>query len=338
MGCPMVLCNQVGANDSLIFDGNSLYSDAHGTIIQQAKSFEEDLMLIDTKDTAPQSISFDPLEEIYKALVLGVRDYFRKQGLKKACLGLSGGIDSALVACIAVDALGSDNVMPILMPSRFSTSKGMSDAKSLVKTLGSDCNIISIEKPFQTYLDLLTPYFEGKKHDTTEENLQARIRGMILMAFSNKHGHIVLNTGNKSEMAIGYSTLYGDMCGGLGVISDVSKTQVYALSRWLNKDYERIPQRIIDKPPSAELRADQKDSDSLPDYDIVDAVLEEYIGEHCSPEIIASKHKIPLDIVKDLIKKIHDNEYKRRQAPPGLRIALKAFSKGRIFPIVQRWV
>ena len=337
--CPVLLCNQVGGNDSLIFDGYSVAVNGEGELIDHAKGFEEDLLLVDLNyPSEGVSLQLDSVEELRKALVLGAKDYFSKLGLKKACLGISGGIDSAVVAALAVEALGKDNVLGILMPSRFNPESGIEDAKQLVQNLGIDHRLISIEKPFQCYLDLLEPYFEGKPHDITEENLQARARGMILMAFSNKFGYIVLSTGNKSELAMGYATLYGDTVGGLAVLSDVTKRQVYDLADHYNGDQEVIPQNIIDKPPSAELREGQKDSDSLPDYEIIDTVVKAYVEEHMSPQSIADKYDYPVGLVRDLIQKIHRNEYKRRQTAPGLRVSSRAFSVGRRFPIVQKWV
>ncbi len=337
--CPALLCNQVGANDSLIFEGRSIVVNAHGAMVQRAKGFEEDSMLIDTErlPAKAQYYEGDVLDELYHALVLGIGDYFKKQNFKTACLGLSGGIDSALVACLAVEALGKGNVVGVSMPSRFTSKQSIKDAKQLAKNLGIKLLQIPIEPVHQGYLDLLQPCFEGKPADVTEENLQARIRGMILMALSNKFGHVVLNTGNKSELAMGYATLYGDLCGGLSVISDLSKRRVYALAEWINREKEIIPVSTIQKPPSAELRPDQKDSDSLPDYEYIDVVLEQYIEKHRSPEAIVIENHIPLVIVEDIIRRIHASEYKRRQAPPGLRITEKAFSVGRRFPIVQKW-
>lgn len=338
LGVPSILCNQVGGNDSLIFDGYSLYVSAQGKLIQCAKGFEEDRLLIDLdrQPTPYQSIR-SSMEDLYRALVLGVRDYFHKSGFQKACLGLSGGIDSALVACLAVEALGKEHVMALIMPSRYSSPESVTDAMQLIDKLDIAYEQVSIESPFEAYLDTLSPYLGDKAPDTTEENIQSRIRGMILMAFSNKLGYIVLSTANKSEMAMGYSTLYGDLCGGLAVINDLTKQQVYALSKWINRNEEIIPWNTIQKPPSAELRPNQKDSDSLPDYAIVDTVLCDYIERHRSPEEISSQHGYPLSLVKDLIQRIHRSEYKRRQAPPGLRISEKAFSIGRRFPIVQAW-
>lgn len=333
---PVVLCNQVGGNDSLIFDGTSLYVDKNGKM-GRAKSFVEDLYLIDTELAAEICSEVDPIGDLYLALCLGMKDYFAKLGQKKAVLGLSGGVDSAVVACLAAEALGSENVLAIAMPSRYSSDESREDALQLAKQLAIKLEFVSIEEPFKAYLNTLEPHFAGKKSDLTEENLQARIRGMILMAYSNKFGHFVLNTGNKSELAMGYSTLYGDMCGALSVLGDVTKKQIYQLCHWINQQKSRIPQRIIEKAPSAELRANQKDSDTLPEYEVVDAVLTGYVEEHLSPEEISKKYYLELSLVKDLVRKIHLNEYKRRQAPPVLRVTKKAFTAGRKFPIVQHW-
>ena len=337
--CPVLLCNQVGGNDSLIFDGYSLFVGSDGNLLDHAKGFQEDCLCVDLEHKyKPISLNIFDVEDLFKALVLGVKDYFQKLGFKRACIGMSGGIDSTIVACIAVEALGKENVMGLIMPSRFSTNGSKLDALSLMDNLGMSYEEISIEKPFQGFLDLLEPHFQNRSFDTTEENMQARIRGMILMAFSNKFGYILLSTGNKSEMAMGYATLYGDMCGGLGVINDVAKMQVYELAHWINRNTEVIPHNIIEKPPSAELKENQRDSDSLPDYAIVDNVLAAYVEKHLSPEEIAEKFHYPLEMVRDLVKKIHFNEYKRRQSPPGLKVTSCAFSVGRRFPIVQRWI
>lgn len=336
--CPVILCNQVGGNDSLIFDGYSLYVNQEG-LLQYANGFEEDKMMIDLElSHKPIKMELNLVQDLHRALILGVRDYFKKSGFQKACLGLSGGIDSAIVACIAAEALGPQNVLAISMPSRFSSLESSRDADLLAQRLGIEYREISIEAPFESYLQILAPAFEGYPPDITEENLQARIRGMLLMSFSNKFGYLVLSTGNKSELALGYSTLYGDMCGGLAVIGDVTKNQVYALAHWINRHKEIIPKFTIDRAPSAELRPDQKDSDSLPAYEIIDQVLQAYVEEHRSPEWIANHFHYPLPLVQNLIKRIHLNEYKRRQAPPALRISEKSFSIGRKFPIVQKWV
>ncbi len=336
--CPVVMCNLVGGNDSLIFDGYSIYVDKSG-LIQKAKGFVEDDLWVDTEASSKSlHLKDNNIADLYNALVMGVRDYFNKQGFTKACLGLSGGIDSALVACIAVDALGASNVMALYMPSRYSAAESGRDAKQLSKNIGIELREVPIEPSYESYLNVLSKDFAGLKSDTTEENIQARIRGTLLMAFSNKFGYIVLSTGNKSEMALGYSTLYGDMCGGLGVLGDLTKRQVYDLANWINRDKEIIPLYIIKRPPSAELSPNQKDSDSLPDYEIVDKVLQSYIEEHLTPQQIAKKYQFPLNIVEDLVKRIHRNEYKRRQSPISLRVSEKAFSVGRRFPIVQKWV
>lgn len=338
LDCPVLLCNQVGGNDSLIFDGNSLHLDGKGKVVCHGRSFEPDLVVTDTHATGMVEMeAMDHAEELYRALVLGTKDYFRKQGFTKACLGLSGGIDSAVVACLAAEALGKERVLALGMPSRFTEKTSTTDAHRLAERLGIEFREVPIEGPYAAYLHLLGPYFEGRPFDVTEENLQARIRGMLLMAFSNKLGYIVVSTGNKSELAMGYSTLYGDSCGGIGLISDVVKTKVYALARWINRDEEIIPQAILTKPPSAELRPGQKDSDSLPDYAIVDHVLQDYVEEHFSVEEIVQRHHYPKELVEQLVRRIHLNEYKRRQSPPGLRVTEKAFAKGRHFPIVQGW-
>lgn len=336
--CPTLFCNQVGGNDSLIFDGCSLVLDSQGKLIQFGKSFEEDLLFVDLEKRYPVlQLKTSLPEEMFQALVLGVRDYFHKLGFSKACFGLSGGIDSALVACIAAEALGKENILVLGLPTRYSSKGSIEDSKELAAHLGITFKEISIEPLFQSFLKTLEPHFEGKQPDITEENLQARIRGTLLMAFSNKFNYLLLSPGNKSEMAMGYVTLYGDMCGGLGVLSDVTKEQVYILARWINRTSEIIPQEILDKPPSAELKENQKDTDSLPEYPIVDRVLQHYVEDHWSPEEIAKKYNYPLSQVKTLIRRIHLSEYKRRQAPPGLRVTKKAFTVGRKFPIVQHW-
>ncbi len=339
LSCPVILCNQVGGNDSLIFDGHSVHVNSEGELVALAKGFQEDDLWIDTSVALPPlKYKNTPMDDLYHALVLGLHDYFRKSGFTKACIGMSGGIDSALVACIAAEALGPQNILGILMPSRFSSEGSIVDAEILLNNLKISSKTIPIEEPFKSFLDLLEPHFEERPFNVAEENFQARIRGMILMGLSNKFGYIVLSTGNKSEMAMGYATLYGDMCGGLGVINDVTKTQVYELARWINRTKEIIPWNTINKPPSAELRPNQKDSDTLPPYEMIDNVLKDYMESLLTPEEIAKKHQYPLPIVTELISKIHHNEYKRRQAPPGLRVSEKAFSVGRHFPIVQKWL
>ncbi len=339
--CPVVLCCQVGANDQIIFDGYSIYVDKNQNLCKLGKACEEDLMYIDTEaGSCNVPFEYDVLGDLYKALVLGVRDYFHKQEFTKACLGLSGGIDSALVACIAKDALGAENVLGISMPSQFTSEQSKEDAKNLATNLGIDFIELPIERTFESMKKTLNPYFEGKEEDVTEENMQARIRSVFIMAFSNKHGYIVLSSGNKSETAMGYCTLYGDMSGGLGVIGDVVKTRVYDLCRWYNKKHKKdvIPSTVIEKAPSAELRPDQKDLDSLPDYQIVDHVLEGYVEDYLRVDNIAEKYKIPIETVLNLVRKIHQAEYKRRQGAPVLRVSKKSFGIGRQYPIVQKWM
>ena len=335
--CPLIMCCQVGGNDQLVFDGYSVVMDGQGRVCGLGKGFEQEGKLIELGSLKPIEVHFDEWGDLYQALVLGTRDYFHKQGFAKGVLGLSGGIDSSLVACVAVSALGKENVRGIGMPSRYSTPSSITDAKDLAANLGIEFDIIPIEGPFQSFLDLLTPVFEGRAPDVTEENLQARIRGIILMAISNKFGSLLLSTGNKSELAMGYCTLYGDMAGGLAVISDLTKRQVYALSSWINRQREIIPRSAIEKPPSAELKPNQKDTDTLPDYAILDRVVEAYVEEFLSPEEISKKYGIALELVRELVRKIHKAEYKRRQAPPGIRVSRKAFRVGRRYPIVQGW-
>ena len=331
---PVLYCNQVGGNDSLIFDGHSLFVSEERR--QMASGFCEEHFICDLDHGVRDSFGFDLIQDLHDALVLGVRDFFHKQGFKKAALGLSGGIDSAVTLCLAKEALG--DVIALSMPSRFSSEGSVTDAEKLARALDIELKSVDIESLFTAFLDVLDPHFAGKPKDATEENLQARIRGMLLMAFSNKEGYLILSPGNKSEIAMGYTTLYGDLCGGLGVLADVTKAQVYELARYINREKEIIPRAIFTKPPSAELRPNQKDSDTLPDYDIVDTVLERYVENFETAEQIANETKIPLTVVKTLVQKIHANEYKRRQAPPGLRVTKKAFAVGRRFPIVQKWI
>lgn len=330
--CPIAFCNQVGANDQLVFDGHSFFMDAKGGILQMAKGFEEEDLIAQLDQKPIHCEREDPIKNLYKALVLGVHDYFFKQGFHKAIVGLSGGIDSALVTCIAKEALGAKNVLAIAMPSRFSSKGSIEDAIALTKQLGVELKTISIEPIFKEYLSLLEPHFQGRKMDETEENLQSRIRGMILMAFSNKFGFILLNTGNKSEMAMGYCTLYGDMAGGLGVLHDVSKLQIYKLAHLI-----KIPEPIIQKVPSAELKENQTDLDVLPPFEILDPIIEDYVEKRLPIEQIAKNRNQSIALVQKIAHQIHISEYKRRQAPIGIRVSPKAFSKGRIVPIVQKW-
>jgi NAD+ synthase (glutamine-hydrolysing) len=337
---PVVYVNQVGGNDSLIFDGASLALTADGKIAAQALAFEEDLVMFDT-ETGQGEIHPQPKQEIeyaYRALVLGTRDYVSKCGFKRVLVGLSGGIDSAVVAAIAVDALGAANVQGVSMPGPFSSMGSKDDAKALAQNLGVELIPLPIGGVFEAYRQALAPAFGDRPVDVAEENIQARIRGNYLMALSNKFGSMVLSTGNKSELAVGYCTLYGDMAGGLAVISDVPKLMVYELARWINRERELIPRATIDKPPSAELRPDQKDEDSLPPYDVLDRILKAYIEDLKSPQDIADKYGFDLRLVKDIALLVDRSEYKRKQAAPGLKITSRAFGFGRPFPIAQRFI
>jgi NAD+ synthetase len=331
---PIIYVNQVGGNDSLIFDGGS-FAAKNGRIISRAASFTEDLHVVDTELEGSVSLEEDEMDAIEKALVLGIRDYCRKCGFSKAVLGLSGGIDSAVTAALAVKALGSDNVLGVTMPSKYSSNGSVDDSAGLAKNLGIRMETIPIQGLMDQFGKDLSSVFEGRKPDVTEENLQARIRGNLLMAMSNKFGHILLTTGNKSELAMGYCTLYGDMSGGLAVISDLPKIMVYALARHLNRDSIIIPEDTITKPPSAELRENQKDQDSLPPYDILDGILESYIEKKMSRnEIIAEGYEPP--VVDFVLKNVDRNEYKRRQAAPGLKVTTKAFGLGRRIPMAMK--
>lgn len=335
---PCIFANLVGGNDSLIFDGSSFAMRSDGSILTQAAPFSEDLKIVDMNNGLPASNSWNMTEEeqILDALVLGLSDYLRKCAFKKAIIGLSGGIDSALVAAIAVRSLGKENLIGVLMPSRYSSRHSVTDAKALAENLGIEYRIIPIEPMYQSFLESLKPQFNGLPEDITEENIQARIRGNILMALSNKLNAMVLSTGNKSELAVGYCTIYGDMCGGLAVISDVPKTMVYRLARWINRSNKIIPENTILKAPSAELRPNQTDQDSLPPYEILDEILKAYIEDVKEEEEIVSLGYDPY-VVKKVLKLVDMNEYKRRQAAPGLRVTTKAFGFGRRSPIAQGW-
>ncbi len=337
---PIVYVNQVGGDDSLIFDGASVAFTPDGRIAAQAKAFAEDLVLFDTV-TGEGDIHEQPEEEIayaYEALVTGTRDYVRKCRFSKAIVGLSGGVDSAVVASIAVAALGASNVLGVSMPGPYSSPGSKTDAKVLARNLGVEFLTVTISDVFDSYEKVLAPIFGDRKPDATEENIQARIRGNYLMALSNKFGSMVLSTGNKSENAVGYCTLYGDMAGGLAVISDVPKMMVYALAEYINRDREVVPRTTITKPPSAELRPDQKDTDSLPPYEVLDRILKAYIEEVKSPEQIATELGFELKLVRDIAMLVDRNEYKRKQAAPGLKITSRAFGFGRPFPIAQRFI
>ncbi len=342
-GLSIVYVNLLGGQDELVFDGGSTIVDGNGAIVYRAPQFEESLYLIELKasngelQVHPEQLSAPELTNvagIYQALVMGVRDYVHKNGFKGALIGLSGGIDSALTLAIAVDALGAENVMAVMLPSRYTADMSTEDARAMADRLGAPWHIIPIEKAFHAFTELLAPVFAGLPADLTEENIQARCRGVLLMAISNKTGMLLLTTGNKSEMAVGYATLYGDMAGGFAPLKDVSKQLVYALSRWRNARAEVIPQRVLERPPSAELRPDQKDEDSLPPYEILDKILERYIENDENPEsIIASG--FDRDLVFEVTRLVDRSEYKRRQAAPGIKITQRAFGRDRRYPITS---
>ena len=334
---PILYCNAVGGNDELVFDGRSLAFDGKGEVLARGASFAEDFVVVDLEDAPAIDLEETTDEELlHDALALGIRDYLGKCGFKAAVIGLSGGIDSAVSACLAVAALGAENVRGVAMPSQYSSPGSVDDARALAENLGIQFDVIPIKKAFDTLKAELSPTFKGRPEDVTEENMQARLRGLILMSISNKFGSLVLTTGNKSELAVGYCTLYGDMCGGLAVISDVPKTMVYRLANWINREHELIPQATIDKPPSAELRPDQKDEDSLPPYDILDGILERYVVQGNSVlEIIGDGYDD--QTVQRIARLVDLNEYKRRQAAPGLKVTSKAFGVGRRIPVAQRY-
>jgi NAD+ synthase (glutamine-hydrolysing) len=342
---PVVYVHMVGGNDQLVFDGSSFAMTAKGEMVTQAKSFDEDMVMFDTLtgmgDNHANHLIGD--DAAFEALVMGTRDYIRKCGFRKVLVGLSGGIDSALVAAIAVEAIGRQDVIGIGMPGPHSSDHSLTDARSLAENLGIRFEVVGIKSGYNSMMETLSPLFSGYKEDTSEENLQSRLRGVTLMALSNKFGALVLTTGNKSELAVGYCTLYGDMCGGLAVISDVPKTMVYRLSRIANKRAEAqgraapIPENTFVKPPSAELRPDQKDTDSLPEYPVLDAILERYIEHFETVPEIARQMNVPEELARDIVRKVDRNEYKRQQAAPGLRITSKAFGIGRRFPIAHRF-
>jgi len=338
---PMIYVNQVGAQTELIFDGGSIVMNAQGEVTEQLPFFAETIKIVELpiqpKAKAQNLLTeTTKIEKIHDALVLGIRDYFSKLGFKKAILGLSGGIDSAVVLCLAAEALGKENVMSLLLPSGFSTEHSLADAKKLADNLDTKYEVVPIENDFQVLLKTLSPFFNNLPFNVAEENLQARVRGVLLMAFSNKFGYILLNTTNKSEAAVGYGTLYGDMCGGLSVIGDVYKTEIYELARYINRNSEIIPENIITKAPSAELRPDQKDSDSLPEYEILDKVLYQYIEKRQGPEELIAMG-FDQELVERVLKMVNSNEWKRFQAPPILRVSPKAFGMGRRMPIEGKY-
>jgi NAD+ synthase (glutamine-hydrolysing) len=337
---PVVMVNLVGGNDSLVFDGSSCAIDAQGVVRAEAAAFEEDLVFFDLATNSGDMHPAIPegLDSVYRALILGAHDYVRKCGFSRVIIGLSGGIDSALTAALAVEALGAENVTGVAMPSQYNSPESLEDAAAMARALGIQLLEIAIDGPFRAYLETLAPVFAGRARDVTEENLQPRIRGAILMALSNKFGSLVFSTGNKSELAVGYCTLYGDMCGGLAVLADIPKTMVYELSRMANTRLRNaIPERVFTKAPSAELAPNQKDSDCLPEYNVLDPILKSYIEEFQPPERIAHDLNLPLALVRDICYRVDRNEYKRQQAAPGIRVTSKAFGVGRRYPIAQRY-
>ncbi len=336
-GVPVAMVNQVGGNDSLLFDGASFALTAQGDVSTQAASFEEDLVLFDTDASPIAAPLATDVALDWQALVLGIRDYVGKTGFRSVLVGLSGGIDSALVAALAVEALGLEKVMGIGMPSNYSSSHSIDDARALAANLGIRFELLSIKAGFETLEHTLEPLFQGTEFGLAEENLQSRLRGVLLMAVSNKFGHLVLTTGNKSEMSTGYCTLYGDMVGALAVIGDVWKTHVYQLAHYANREREVIPQNTITKPPSAELRPGQMDTDSLPPYDVLDPLLAAYVERYESAEHIAAAQNLPLERVQQVISLVERSEYKRQQAAPVLKITRKSFGSGRRFPIAARF-
>jgi NAD+ synthase (glutamine-hydrolysing) len=334
----VLMVNQIGGNDSLIFDGSSLAIGPDGTIMAQARSFEEDLVIVDTNEMSGQvrEQDLDPVAATFKALVLGTRDYVRKCGFSRVLVSLSGGIDSALVVAIAVEAMGRENVLGVGMPSPYSSLGSIEDSRQLAANLGIRFEVIPINGLFAEFNRALEPIFTGLKPDLTEENLQSRTRGTLLMALSNKFNSLVLTAGNKSEMSVGYCTLYGDMVGALAVIGDVLKTRVYDLCRYLNRNQEIIPSAILTKPPSAELRPGQQDTDSLPPYEVLDPILQAYVERYETPEFISRTHGFPLDLVRSVVKLVERSEYKRQQAAPVLKVTSKSFGTGRRFPIAVK--
>jgi NAD+ synthase (glutamine-hydrolysing) len=334
---PVVYCNLVGGNDELVFDGASVVFDAEGRLLAAGKRFEEDLVIVDLETAAPmQAVEPCAEEQVFRALALGLGDYVRKCGFTSVVLGLSGGIDSALTACIAVAALGRENVHGVSLPSQFSSPGSLEDARLLAQNLGIRYDVIPIQAPFVAVKEQMKAVFAGRPEDIAEENMQARLRGVVLMALSNKLGCLLLTTGNKSEIAVGYCTLYGDMCGGLAVIADVPKTMVYRVSKWVNREREIIPVASITKAPSAELRPNQTDQDSLPPYELLDQILEAYVVQLKTPAEIIEAGISEVD-VRRVVRLIDQSEYKRRQAAPGLKVTTKAFGMGRRVPIAQRY-
>lgn len=337
-GVPVVYCNYIGGNDQLVFDGCSVVLDGRGRLLREMPAFQEAVEVVDLENTRIEEPRDLPEEEqFFEALVLGLRDYAGKCGFRTACMGLSGGIDSALTAAVACESLGAENVHGLTMPSRYSSSGSVDDSLALAQNLGMRCDVVPIKESFESVKRAMKPLFGSLPEDVTEENMQARIRGLYLMSLSNKFNHLLLTTGNKSELAVGYCTIYGDMCGGLAVISDLPKMDVFAVARWINRDREVIPWNTIEKPPSAELRPDQRDQDSLPSYEILDGILELYVEKQLSPDEIIENHGFEEQTVRWVQRQVDLNEWKRQQAAPGIRVTSKAFGIGRRFPIVQRF-
>jgi len=335
--CPLVYCNSLGGNDQLIFDGNSLVFDSHGRCLAQLPAFQECVRVVDTDGAEIQPVTQSEPEELYAALVLGLRDYALKCGFKSVVLGLSGGIDSAVTAVIAAEALGPDAVHGVTMPTQFSSGGSVEDSRRLAQNLGIHFTTIPIQRSFDTFKQQFTELFAGLPEDTAEENMQPRLRAMTLMALSNKFGHLLLTTGNKSELAVGYCTIYGDMAGGLAVISDVPKTKIYELARWINRGREIIPADTITKPPSAELKPDQRDQDTLPPYELLDEILQLYVEEAITARDIIARG-FDEKTVRWVARRVDLNEWKREQAAPGLKVTGKAFGLGRRMPLAQRFV
>jgi NAD+ synthase (glutamine-hydrolysing) len=328
----------VGAQTELIFDGGSFRMNAHGTVTHRADYFSEELLITQAEEKPYDGLEPEAFEKVHLALITGIRDYFAKQGFRKAVIGLSGGIDSALVAVLAVEALGPDNVLALLMPSAFSSEHSVTDSIQLAENLGIAYELLPINPIYDSFIQSLQKPFRGTTFGVAEENLQSRIRGTLLMALSNKHGYILLNTSNKSELAVGYGTLYGDMCGALAVIGDLYKTSVYMLARWLNENKPVIPENILIKEPSAELRPGQKDSDTLPPYPLLDMILSRYIEHRQGPNKICAETGFPREMVLRVLRMVNQAEFKRRQAPPVLRVTSKAFGPGRRLPIVGKYL
>ncbi len=333
---PLIHVSQAGGQGSLVFDGRSFFMDETGRICTQAAAFHEDMLVVDFFDrtvSVPQGVAKDGIGELAEALVCGIRDYLRKCGFTRVVLGLSGGIDSALTAALACQALGADKVLGVALPSPYTSRQSLDDAERLARNLGCDFATIPIQAAMTVYQEMLQPFFAGLRADASEQNIQARIRGTVLMALANKQGRLLLSTGNKSELAVGYCTMYGDMCGALAVLADVYKTQVYALAQWLNREGELIPRSTLIRPPTAELKPDQLDQDDLPPYEVLDAILQAHLEQDLPLGQIASRLQVEQDLVRDVLARVRISEHKRLQAPPGIRVSKRAFGTGRRLPV-----